>query len=170
MTQHVPLPLKRPQRLDRGQLEFRWEPFSAIARESLPLMKRHWQELARDQDRVPLDPDWDTHFGSELQGKLHVLTAREGPQLRGYIFNFIGGALNYNSTCHGHTEKYWLEPAFRKGWLPVKMFKENLRGLKERGVVVATVSFSLGFKNARLGRFFARLGYEPTDIFMRRLL
>ena len=122
MTQHVPLPLKRPQRLDHGQfeLEFRWEPFSAISREFLPLLKRHWQELARDQDRVLLDPDWDTHFGSELQGKLHVLTAREGSQLRGYIFNFIGGALNYNSTCHGHTEKYWLEPAFRKGWLPVR--------------------------------------------------
>ena len=185
---HVPPQLpSRPKRSDLAQLEFRWEPFHTLVSELPPLFKKHWAEIALDRDFVSLDPDWDSYFDLALRGRLHVLTARgkgvvDFPlshqsnlslpvnPLRGYVFNLIGGHLHYNSTLFAHTEMFWLDPAYRKGWLPVRMMLENLAGLKERGVEVATINFKLHFKDARVGKLLARLGYEPTDIVMRKVL
>jgi hypothetical protein len=48
--------------------------------------------------------------------------------------------------------------------------QENLDGLKERGVQIATINFKLGFQDGRVGKLLARLGYEPADIVMRKRL
>jgi len=154
-----------------GKLRFRWEGLHSLARELLPLFQQHWQEIALDRDIVPLDPDWDNYYDLATTGKLHVLTAREEDgYLVGYVFNLIGGHLHYNSTKFAHTEMFWLMPEYRFGWNGFKLLKYNLRGLKQRGVVVSTINIKLGFKNARVGQLLARLGYAPTDIVLRKVL
>ena len=169
-----------------GKLRFRWEGLHSLAREILPLFQQHWQEIALDRDIVPLDPDWDNYYDLATTGKLHVLTAREvmpdvcradsaneklpADPLVGYVFNLIGGHLHYNSTKFAHTEMFWLMPEYRFGWNGFKLLKYNLRGLKQRGVVVSTINIKLGFKNARVGQLLARLGYAPTDIVLRKVL
>jgi len=176
----------------RPELTFQWEQFADISRELPPLFHRHWRALALDQDFVPLDPDWDSYFQLALRGVLHVLTARAvvpagmadtcgsvvpathrataRPPLVGYVFNLIGGHQHYASTRFAHTEMFWLDPAYRKGWQPVRMLLENIAGLKARGVEVAVVNIKLHFKDARVGRLLARLGYTATDIVMRKVL
>lgn len=170
--QHVRLPLLPREALDpaRRRLKFKWERFAAIHSELLPLFERHYQEIALDKDRVPLDPDWNYYFGIDQLGLLQILTARSevNNRLAGYIFNVIGSHNHYKSTRFCNTEMFWLHPYFRKGWQPVRMFKENLKGLEVFGVDIATISFKLGFMEGRVGRFLSRLGYEPTDIVMRR--
>lgn len=185
MTQHVPPRHLHPRHLGRAQpkLEFRWEPFHEIARELMPLFKRHWLEVGIDHDLVPLDIDWDSYFDLAARGRLHVLTAREAsnvdklsahPQpagrLNGYVFNLVGGHLHHASTMFAHTEMYWLDPVSRRGWEPVKMMLENIRGLKERGAVISTIGCRLKYKDARVGKLLARIGYEPTDIMLRKVL
>lgn len=152
------------------ELVFRWEAFHTISGELLPLFRRHYQEIALDKDVVALDPDWDTYHALDLTGRLHILTARHRGKLVGYVFNLISGHLHYVSTRVAHTEMFWLDPAFRKGWLPVKMFQENLAGLKEREVVISSINFKLHFKDARVGKLLARIGYLPTDIVLRKVL
>jgi hypothetical protein len=175
MTRHVPAPPKprRPSvqepRKSPG-LTFQWERFSAIARELPPLFERHWQEIALDHDAVPLAPDWDSYYDLELRGILHILTARADGALAGYIFNLIGGHQHYISTRCAHTEMFWLAPRWRRGWQPVTFFLENLRGLKDREVVLSTVNYKWHFQQGRVGRLFARLGYRPTDVVCRKLL
>lgn len=171
MTRPVPASPQRPRHSDRDRLEFKWERFVRIQNELLPLFKKHWREIALDQDRIPLDPDWDYYAVIDERGLLRVLTARAtNGKLAGYIFNVIGSHNHYKSTRFGHSEMFWLHPYFRKGWQPVKMFKENIAGLRTFGVDVATINFKLHFQNGRVGRFLARLGYEPTDIVMRKML
>ena len=165
----------RPSKDARPELTFQWEPFPAISRELPPLFKQHWREIALDQDFVPLDPDWDSYFDLALRGILHVLTARSasggaGNLLVGYVFNLIGGHQHYAGTRFAHTEMFWLDPAYRKGWQPVRMFLENIAGLRAREVEVATINFKLHFKEARVGKLLARLGYAPCDIVMRKVL
>jgi hypothetical protein len=175
--QHV-RPSPRPRaRSGRARLELRWERFHAIARELPPLFARHWAEIALDRDVVPLDPDWDSYFDLDARGVLHILTARVvapaahgAADLVGYVFNLVGGHQHYLSTRFAHTEMFWLDPAYRKGWEPVRMLRENMAGLAERGVVVSTINFKLGFRDGRVGRLLARLGYAATDIVMRKVL
>jgi hypothetical protein len=163
-------------------LSFQWEPFHHISGEILPLWRWHWREIALDRDVVPLDPDWDAYHELALRGVLHILTARVPPNvdsrhesrnrgaLVGYCFNLVGPHNHYVSTRWAHTEMFWLDPAFRSGWQPVRFLLENLAGLKAREAKVATINFKLGFKSGRVGQLLARLGYEPTDIVMRRKL
>lgn len=152
-------------------LSFAWERFSDIAGELAPLWKLHWSEIALDRDIVPLDPNWDFYEFLDRGGALAILTARSRKgKLAGYIFNRLGPHDHYVSTIFAHTEMFWLHPFFRKGWQPVKMFQANLRGLKERSVVVASISFKLHFKDGRVGQLLARLGYEPADIVLRKRL
>ena len=155
---------------DRLRLTFQWERFAKIHGELLPLFQRHYDEIALDRDVVPLDPDWNYYASAELAGVLHILTARAASnrKLAGYIFNIIGTHNHYKSTRFCNTDMFWLHPHFRKGWQPVKMFLENLRGLETFGVDIGLIYFKLNFQNARVGKLLARLGYEPTDIVMRK--
>lgn len=152
------------------KLEFRWEPFARLVPELKKLWPLHYREIALDQDICPLEPDWDCYYAVAQAGILHVLAARYNGHLAGYCFNRVGTHDHYVSTRFAHTEMFWLHPRFRKGWQPVKMLLENVRGLKERGAVIATVNFKLTFKDGRVGKLFQRLGYEPTDIVMRKRL
>jgi hypothetical protein len=171
VTRPVPASPPRQRPSDRGQLSFQWERFRSIHRELLPLFKKHWKEIALDQDLVPLDPDWEYYFAVDERQILHILTARaSNGKLAGYIFNIIGSHNHYKSTRFANTEMFWLHPYFRKGWQPVKMFKENFAGLKVLGVEIAVISFKLSFQNGRVGKLLARLGYQPTDITMRKVL
>lgn len=175
MTQHVP-PSPRPQELSvpekpRQVLTFQWERFAVLARELLPLFQRHYNEIALDRELIPLDPDWNSYFAMDANGVLHILTARNlRGALVGYVFNIVGPHLHYASTRAAHTEMFWLAKPYRRGWLPVRMFLENLAGLKEREVVFSTIAFKLHFQNGRVGKLLSRLGYRPADIIMRKVL
>lgn len=177
MTQHAPpsprlrglsVPAK-PER--RYALTFQWERFANIARELLPLFQKHYNEIAMDRELIPLDPDWQAYFNLDAGGVLHILTARNVKgNLVGYVFNLVGPHLHYASTRTAHTEMFWLDEAYRRGWAPVRMFTENLAGLKEREVIFTTIGFKLHFEGGRVGKLLSRLGYRPADITMRKVL
>ena len=161
----------RPEPL--SDLTFRWERFGNIAGELTPLFKANWRELALYKDDIPLDPDWDRYFLSDVGGLLRILTARANGELVGYIFNFLSPLLHYVSTITATVDIFWLHPDFRHGWTPVRMFRENMEGLKEQGAKVHTINFKLHFKNARgrgVGKLLSRLGYKPIEIVMQKRL
>lgn len=170
--QHVRPPQSKARRSAPAsrELVFAWEPYVDIAKEVFPLWRQHYREIALDQDICPLAPDTEWYLTVDSRSILHVLTARSNGHLVGYIFNIVGPHNHYSETLFAHTEMFWLHPDFRKGWQPVKMFVENLRGLKARGAALATINFKLSYKNGRVGQLLHRLGYEATDITLRKRL
>lgn len=152
------------------KLEFAWERFPKLVPELKKLWPLHYAEIALDQDLCPLDPNWDYYFATDEVGVLHILTARYNGHLAGYCFNQVGTHNHYVTTRFAHTEMFWLHPRFRKGWQGVRMLMENIRGLKAREAVIATVNLKLTYKDGRVGKLLARLGYQPTDIVMRKRL
>lgn len=166
-------PLLRPK--DHGLkanegLTLQWERLAHISRELLPLFRKHWKEIALNQDKVELDPDWDRYFDLELRGLLHILTARYSGLLQGYVFNLVGPHLHYASTRWCLTDMYWLDPRCRLGWFPVKMLIENMRGLKEREVRVHNINIKVHFQSDRMTKLMTRLGYKPADIVFQKVL
>jgi hypothetical protein len=171
--QHVQPPRPAPRRsapAPSAKLVFGWEPFPKLVPELKKLWPMHWREIALDQDTVPLDPDWECYFALDEIGILAICTARYNGHLAGYIFNHVGPHNHYCSTKFAHAEMFFLHPRFRKGWQPVKMFLENIRGLQAREVKIHTINFKLTYKDGRVGKLFQRLGYVPTDIVMRKVL
>lgn len=170
MTRHEAVLLPHRKLSVDGAPRFKWERFSAIARELIPLWQRHWEEVASDRDRVPLDPDFDQYYRLDLEGILRILTVRVDGELVGYSFSVIGPHLNYRSTLTAHTEKFWLAPEHRSGWTGVRLLRLTRRGLKDRGVKLHTINIKLSFQNGRVAKLLSRLGYTADEISMRKVL
>ncbi len=150
-----------------GGLNYQREALGDIARELPSLFEMHHKELAVDQDKAPLDPDWDRFFNYELCNQLFILTVRDGPALVGYMFNIVGPHLHKKSTRWAHIDMYWLLPAYRVGWTGVRMFVENELMLKGFGVKKVTSIEKAHFANDRGRRnalIYKRLGYMVEDI------
>lgn len=129
------------------------------------LFRQHWAEIALNQDKVPLDPNWDQYFAYDLADILNVLTVRADGVLVGYLFVLVFPHLHYASTAFAHTDIFWLAPPYREGWAGVRMFREMEKHLKVRGVKVVAVNVKLHFEAERgtLGPIFKRLGYKPIE-------
>jgi GNAT superfamily N-acetyltransferase len=154
----------------RSDLTTQVEKFVDIVRELPPLFEQHYHEIARDQDKIPLDPDWDRYFQLELTGWLVVTTARAGKDLVGYIFNLAGGHLHYRSTPHAEIEMFWLDPAYRGSSFALRWFRENEAALKKLGAKKIAVATKNGYKGGRVGLIFKRLGYLPIETTWAKVL
>lgn len=63
-----------------------------------PLLPIHYRELALNQDKVPLSPQFDKYAAAEQHGELIFITLRKAGQMVGYFIGFIAPGLHY-STC-----------------------------------------------------------------------
>jgi GNAT superfamily N-acetyltransferase len=154
---------KLPRRSDLGTPEFCWEKFHAIAHELPLLFHEHWRELALNQDVVPLDPDFDKFYRLDIEGVLHVLTARAGGELVGYLFLLVGPGLHYKSTLLAHVDMFFLDPVYRQGWTGVKLFKRLIADARTLGVVNLTLATKIHFMDNRVTKLLQRLGFKPIE-------
>ena len=153
-------------------LRYEWEPFRNIAKELPPLFKRHWKEIALNQEQVSLDPDWPRYFDYDLLGILRCLTVRDGPTLVGYVFVLVFPHLHYASTLWAQTDIFWLDPSYRQGWTGYRMLRLMEKRLKETGVKVIYANAKLHFEASRgtIGKLLERLGYKPTEMLYSKFI
>ena len=133
------------------------EIFYECRHELVPLFVRFHAEQGRG---IELDPDWDALLMMTAAGRLRVVTVRDEGVLVGFMLNTVGPPLFYKSTLHGSTIAYWLDPIYRVGWFPVRLFRRTMELLREWGVKRAFIAADAGFKDGRMGRVFERIGYE----------
>jgi hypothetical protein len=154
----------------RMLVKFQIEPFHKIRAELPPLFERHHNELGRDKEVVPLDPNWDVMMELGIRGFLRVLTARNASgDLVGYVFNLFGPHMHYRTTFHANVDMYWLDPAYRKGWNGIRMLRTNEAEMKKLGVVRYMIGENLLF-DERIRAVFKRLGYVASDTNYRKVL
>ncbi len=135
----------------------RWHDLKA---EMLPLLDRHWREIALNHAQVPLDIDMGRYDTLDAQGVLRILTVRRVGLLIGYHVAIVSTHLHYKSTLHGITDVYYIAPEARHGVTGMRMFQaveSDLRGLGVRKLVTAT---KIHFDQ---GPLFERLGYTPVE-------
>lgn len=63
-----------------------------------PLFPLHYEELALDKDKVPLDPQYGIYLARDAMGEVMFVSLREQGVLVGYFVGFIAPALHYQ-TC-----------------------------------------------------------------------
>lgn len=153
---------KQPTTSAPARPELRWERFGYFANELPPLFARHWREIALNQDKVPLDPNWDRYYEYDLLNILQTLTVRSNGVLVGYVFMLVHPHLHYASTLWAQSDIFWLDPAYRSGWTGVRMFKEVEAGMRKLGVKVVMLNEKLHF-DSRVGELFKRLGFTHTE-------
>jgi len=135
----------------------RWRDLRA---EMLPLLVRHWREVALNHAEVPLDIDEARYKALDESGALHIVTARQETELIGYHVAIVATHLHYASTLHGITDVYWIAPERRHGTTALRLFQTVEHEMKTLGVKKLFTATKLHLDQ---GSLFEHLGYKPIE-------
>jgi len=136
------------------------ESFMERLPELKPLFPLHWKELALDQDKVPLDPQYDVYAERERLGQMLFVVAREEGRMAGYFVGFIAPGLHYRTCLTLTMDMFWIHPDFRGKGAGSRLFKAVEQEARRRGVDRMFVGSKL-HKDASW--LFERLGYREIE-------
>jgi hypothetical protein len=145
----------------RTAITYQVETLAATRDEALPLLDRHYEEIAQFKDAQKLDPDWETYEALERAGKLWVMTVRDCDVLVGYIVMVINRNLHYKQLLMATEDIHFLLPAYRKGLTGYRLLVKAKQAMKERGCQMAIMRCKAGMSHAAL---FERMGGDLSDL------
>lgn len=146
---------------------FAIEPFSVVFPEMQELLRLHWKEVAPHQDLLTLNPDVARYEALQRTGNLHIVTARMGGNLIGYIAMLVSRHLHYKHVKLAVDDVHFLHADHRHGGLGMRLMKAAEDEMRKLGVQVMTLRTKVAQDH---GALFVRLGYSPMDIvYVKRL-
>jgi GNAT superfamily N-acetyltransferase len=144
------------------------ESLSERLEELKELLPRHYQELALNQDLVPLDPQYDLYLARDARGEVVFVAMRELGKLVGYFVGFVSPGLHYRTCLTCTMDLFWVAPEKRSQGLPgVRLFRAVERELKRRGVQ----RWFVGSKcRADASALFEFLDFERVEVYYSKWL
>ena len=125
---------------------------------------KHWEELALNKDKVPLDPQYDIYLRRDALGEVLFVTLRKDGPIVGYFVGFVAPGLHYRTCLTLTMDIFYLDPEHRDGnpGPALKLFREVEREATRRGVD----RMFYGSKIHRdVGRLFEHLGLEKVETY-----
>lgn len=144
-----------------NSLTFQKETMAQALAEMLPLFELHWAEIARNKDKIKLDPDIEKYKRLEAVGAAHLFTARYGGAVVGYIVFFLNKHLHYASDLWAISDIFWLSPELRGQGGGKAMFRHAEEWLRGRGVSVIHITSKVANPAARV--VLEELGYDLIE-------
>ena len=141
------------------------ESFTELLGELKPLLPLHWEELALDKDKVPLDPQFDIYIRREAAGEVMMVTARRDGELVGYFIGFVAPGLHYKTCLTLIMDIFFIRPDARNGFAGVKLFKAVEKEARRRGVQRMIVGSKM---HADASVLFERLNYLPVETYFSK--
>lgn len=138
------------------------EAFPPFLAEVMPLLPRHYEELALNKDKVPLDPQYDDYLRRDAAGQVLCITLRTAGELVGYFIGFVAPGLHYQTCLTLTLDIFWLAPEHRGRMGGVKLFKAVEAEAGRRGVQRMFVGSKCHLDASWL---FERLGYERVEVY-----
>lgn len=128
------------------------------------LFPQHYKELALNQDKVPLQPQYGRYLEMDACGQILYVTLREAGALVGYFVGFVRPHLHYETMMVCSMDIFYVRPD-RRGANPragIQLFKAVQEEAARRGVHNLIVGSKL-HKDA--GKLFEYLGFKPIETF-----
>jgi hypothetical protein len=148
-------------------ITFAIESFKDCLPEFEPLLHVHYEELALNQDKVPLSPQYNVYFDKENAGQLLFVTAREAGIIKGYFIGFIAPGLHYSTCLTCQMDIFYIHKDLRIGRLGVKLFRFVEKELQRRGVDRWFVGSKL---HADASPLFKYLKFQPVETYYTKWL
>jgi hypothetical protein len=154
-------------------LALAWEPIDRLLDEGLEaLLFQHWEEVARDRLRIPLNPDWQRARMLERDKVLWTAALRREGKLVGYNSFCVYPHIHYRQTIHATNDVIYVDPAER-GIAGVKLVRGTEAMLKMLGVVKVIYHAKLTpvrGKTNTVGDLLERMGYIHFENLYSKLL
>lgn len=143
------------------------ESFEDRLEELQALLPLHYAELALNQDKVPLSPQYSIYIARERAGELLFVTLREAGQMVGYFIGFIAPGLHYSTCLTCTMDIFYVRQDKRKGTAGVRLFRFVEAELRRRRVQ----RWFMGSKiHADASALFKRIGGEPVETYYSKWL
>lgn len=143
------------------------ESFRERLAELQTLLPKHYEELALDQQRVPLSPQFDVYFERERRGELLFVTLRDAGEMIGYFIGFIAPGLHYSTCLTCTMDIFYVRKDRRTGSAGVRLFRFVEKELRRRGVQ----RWFMGSKvHADASALFERIGARPVEVYYSKWL
>lgn len=156
------------------QATYQRETFGAVIDEAMPLLERHWREIAHFPDIV-LNVDRERYLLAEVAGTVRVYTARVPPcsmgisgDLIGYAAFFVARNPHYADSLQATQDVIYLDPPFRRGRIGLGLLQFCERELEAEGVEV--VMHHVKLAHPQLGAILDRMGYQDVDVIKAKRL
>jgi GNAT superfamily N-acetyltransferase len=99
-----------------------------------PLFPRHWEELALNKEKVPLDPQFETYLRRDEMGEVLFLAGRDRGELIAYFVGFVAPGLHYKTCLTLTMDIFYVVPKQRGKSAGVRLFKAVEAEARRRGV------------------------------------
>jgi hypothetical protein len=133
-----------------------------LSKEILPLLPTHWDKLALNKDKVPLDPNYDIYLQRDARGEALYIALRDKGQLVGYWIAFIAPGLHYKTCLTAMMDIWNLLPGYENGRAALILMRAVQREYERRGVNRSFIGEKL---HKPTGRLFKAFGYEPVETY-----
>lgn len=149
-------------------MKFQRETLFDVIEEVQPLLEDHYRELAKNQDRVKLNPDWARYAAMEQAGALLIYTARKDEELVGYAAFFVSPHPHYQELTLASNDVLFLAKEHRTGRTGARLIHHCESQI---GAAYANACVTWHAKeNTPLAAIMPRLGYSVQDIVFSKLL
>ena len=120
----------------------------------------HWEELALNKDKVPLDPQYDVYLAREDRGEVMFITGRKEGKIVAYFVGFVAPGLHYRTCLTLTMDIFWVHPKERGHSAGIRLFKFVEKEARNRGVQRMFVGSKMHKDVAWL---FDKLGYTEVE-------
>ena len=117
-------------------ITFHVERMADMIAEAAPLLEAHWEEIAHNQDKIKLNPDYKQYEIMETMGMLHIVTARDEGRLVGYCITFLVRHLHYSDHVYAMNDILYVRPENRRGSVGARLIHFTEERLAELGCSV----------------------------------
>jgi GNAT superfamily N-acetyltransferase len=122
-------------------IRYQQESLSTCKDDAIPLLEKHWEEVALNKDKIKLNPDWDAYADLEDAGMLKIFTARNSEnKLVGYFVVFVKAHIHYKDHMFAYNDILFVDQDYRKGFTSPRLMKFAEKCLKADGVDVLVVN------------------------------
>lgn len=143
------------------------ESLTDVLEELKPLLPTHWEELALNKDKVPLDPQYDIYLARDACGEVLFVTLRDTGRLIGYFVGFIAPGLHYRTCLTLTMDIFYVWPQFRGRRAGFMLFAAVQKEATRRGALRMFAGSKL-HKDASW--LFEQLGYEEVERYYSKWL
>ena len=141
-------------------MRYQQEFLDQVKDDILSLLDLHYKEIALNQDKIKLNPDWDVYSELEQQGKLKIFTARDNDTLVGYFVVVTGVNMHYKDHTFACNDIIYLHKDYRKGFAGIKLIKFAKKCLTEDGVSVLAINTKV---HQPFDKVLERLGFNLIE-------
>ena len=119
-------------------LTYQKEKFVDLLPELPEIFYKHWQEVALNKQQIALRPNYEEYRRLEQLGILHIMAARDGTKLAGYVFHMVHPHLHYVDSLTAFTDLLYLRKECTRGMTAASRYRNLIRAsekmLRDLGV------------------------------------